>query len=166
MTVPRLKEGEPYKIIYDRSRFPILQRRPDGKWGCRGCGGEIPKGRTAWCSKNCSDRYNPASVIYAVKRRDNGICAVCLVDIGQQLKDWNRAKFEACNGERYDYALNFEWEKKRPPIAEYDHIIPFSEGGLTVLENMRTLCSVCHKARTAKWHKERAIARRYEGELL
>lgn len=38
---------------------------------------------------------------------------------------------------------------------EMDHIIPFSEGGLTVLENVRTLCILCHKKRTKKWHKDR-----------
>lgn len=38
---------------------------------------------------------------------------------------------------------------------EMDHIIPFSEGGVTVLENVRTLCVVCHKKRTKQWHKDR-----------
>lgn len=34
---------------------------------------------------------------------------------------------------------------------EADHIIPFSEGGITHISNMRTLCSKCHKIRTAFW---------------
>jgi 5-methylcytosine-specific restriction endonuclease McrA len=38
---------------------------------------------------------------------------------------------------------------------EADHIIPHSEGGEYVLENMRTLCIPCHKARTKAWHKSR-----------
>ena len=38
---------------------------------------------------------------------------------------------------------------------EMDHIAPFSEGGLTILENVRTLCVVCHKKRTKKWHADR-----------
>jgi 5-methylcytosine-specific restriction endonuclease McrA len=41
------------------------------------------------------------------------------------------------------------WRRAKPKKPEYDHIVPFSEGGLTVLENMRTLCRPCHKARTA-----------------
>lgn len=45
----------------------------------------------------------------------------------------------------------------RKPKEEYDHIIPFSEGGLTILENMRTLCSPCHKTRTRLWHAERKL---------
>jgi 5-methylcytosine-specific restriction endonuclease McrA len=46
------------------------------------------------------------------------------------------------------------------PRPEFDHIVPFCEGGLTVLENMRTLCHDCHTKRTADWHKERAEKRR------
>lgn len=38
---------------------------------------------------------------------------------------------------------------------EMDHITPYSEGGLTVLENVRTLCVLCHKKRTKRWHKDR-----------
>ena len=39
---------------------------------------------------------------------------------------------------------------------EMDHIIPFSEGGITILENVRTLCVLCHKKRTKKWRKEKS----------
>ena len=35
---------------------------------------------------------------------------------------------------------------------EYDHIKPFSEGGLTILSNMRTLCKRCHKKVTRHWN--------------
>jgi len=38
---------------------------------------------------------------------------------------------------------------------EMDHVVPFSEGGITVLENVRTLCVPCHKKRTKHWHKAR-----------
>jgi 5-methylcytosine-specific restriction endonuclease McrA len=53
------------------------------------------------------------------------------------------------------------WRKARPRI-EYDHIIPFSEGGLTLVENMRVLCRKCHKSRTALWRAEKAARRRLE----
>ncbi len=52
-----------------------------------------------------------------------------------------------------------KWVNSRPKV-NYDHVIPFSEGGLTVLENMRTLCEPCHKSRTKDWHKERSIKRK------
>jgi hypothetical protein len=40
---------------------------------------------------------------------------------------------------------------------QMDHIMPFSEGGLTVIENVQTLCVLCHKKKTKLWHKERTI---------
>ena len=43
---------------------------------------------------------------------------------------------------------------------EMDHIVPYSEGGLTVLENVRTLCVICHRERSGKQAKERAARKR------
>ncbi len=92
------------------------------------------------------------------------------------------------NRERYDRArvIWTKWRKKHnaalrnrcarlktagfPPSPQYpwqsarkwweaDHIVPYSEGGLTVLENMRTLCVPCHKQRTKKWHRDRVEAK-------
>ena len=57
-----------FQIKYNRSRFPERQKRDDGKWGCRGCGSEIPKGRTAWCSEECVKKFHPFYVIDAVKK--------------------------------------------------------------------------------------------------
>lgn len=39
-----------------------------------------------------------------------------------------------------------------------DHIIPHSEGGEFVLENLRTLCVPCHKERTKQWHRAKRLA--------
>lgn len=133
--------GVSYTIRYNRSRFPERQRREDGSWGCRGCGSPIPKGRQAWCSDLCVQKFHPLYVIDAVKKRDKGICNACGFDTS-------------------------EWWKIDHRRAEYDHIIPFSEGGLTVLENMRTLCAPCHRERTKAWHGERAAARRPQRSLL
>lgn len=49
---------------------------------------------------------------------------------------------------------------------EYDHIIPFSEGGLTVLENMRTLCHPCHVERTKQWRLGRASKSKREAKQV
>jgi hypothetical protein len=53
--------------------------------------------------------------------------------------------------------MAFGWPKKywRRDWWEMDHVIPFSEGGITILENVRTLCYLCHKKRTKQWHSER-----------
>lgn len=49
---------------------------------------------------------------------------------------------------------------------EADHIVPHSEGGNYALENMRTLCVPCHKARTKAWHQERKQRKQYNQPAL
>lgn len=154
-----------FKIIYDRARFPKRQRREDGTYGCRGCGSDIPKGRESWCSTKCFNTFEPSRVINAVKLRDKGICQACQIDIFAAEKKWEH---EYWNYQRSGNVCVYEWRKSnpRPPKANYDHIIPFSEGGMTILENMRTLCEPCHKERTKKWHGERKKKRSPQSELL
>ncbi len=142
--------SEPYKITYNKFRFPVQPKREDGTLGCRGCGGVIPNGRQTWCSKRCVRLYDPKSVIIAVKNRDKGICAAC----GAQTRGMDAPTFYrlATRDDPYNY---------RFPKAEFDHVVSFADGGLTVLENMRTLCKTpCHRERTKQWHGEREQQRR------
>ena len=139
--------GVTFVLRYNRSRFPERQSREDGRWGCRGCGSEIPKGRQSWCSEGCVKRFHPFYVIDAVKKRDKGICQICGFDTNTEEKDprgWTI----------------------HPRRAEYDHVLSMADGGLTVVENMRTLCAPCHRERTKVWHGERAAARRPQRTLL
>lgn len=147
-----------YKIIYDSSRFPKKQRRADGTYGCRGCGSDIPKGRESWCSKQCYNTYEPSRVIDAVKLRDKGICQACGFDLKAALSTWDNRYWQMSRESRIDHAVWSEWKaaNPKPPKPNYDHIIPFCEGGMTILENMRMLCESCHKQRTKEWHKTRA----------
>lgn len=149
--------SDPYKIKYNRNRHPECQKRADGTRGCCGCGGDIPKGRLTWCSRACYARFSPPMVIMAVKARDKEVCAMCGVDC------------RAARLERNYLSGTLPWSERQklPPIpdAEYDHIIPFSEGGPTTLENMRTLCHFCHRQVTADWHKERAKNKKAVAEI-
>jgi HNH endonuclease len=131
-----------------RRRFPIRQKRADGTYGCRGCGNDIPKGRKTWCSTECNKRFNPNWVRISVRNRDKDVCAICGFDCRSALNTWESEKYKP----GWNYS---EWLKRKPDVAEYDHIIPFSEGGLTVVENMRTLCKTCHNKRTSKWRKRK-----------
>lgn len=141
-----------FQIKYSRGRHPVQQRREDGTWGCRGCGGEIPKGRQTWCSKACLKTWHPTFVLIEVRKRDHDVCSMCSFDM-------RKAK------EEYYAILRRRWDGEDLPAPEkphkpnYDHIKPFSEGGLTVLENIRTLCEPCHKKRTKEWHGERKAQR-------
>lgn len=161
-----------FVIIYE-NRFPIQQRRADGSWGCRGCGGVIPKGRQTWCSTECVTTYHPAHVIFAAKQRDKEICSACGYDARTAQAAWWRERAEIDKLFRGTWTANWkpedpppdnseyhrrfwEWQgKEKPRKIEYDHVIPFSEGGLTILKNIRSLCSECHKERTKCWHSER-----------
>lgn len=142
---------KPYQITYNRSRFPECKKREDGTFGCRGCGGDIPKGRLTWCSKKCCDTFHPAFVISNVRKRDNEICALCNRDMKVQKRDWMKLKPDY---RQSGWAVHQQWLRECPNV-NYDHIVPFSEGGMTVLENIRTLCEPCHKKRTKDWHRDR-----------
>lgn len=149
--------SEPFRIRYNKARFPIQQKRADGTLGCRGCGELIPKGRQTWCSKACVDLFDPQRVLFHVKQRDKGICVKCGFDTKGAYQRW----YADCRAK--DIPRNCHLAKQLPSFpraAQIDHIIPFSEGGLTVLENMRTLCEPCHKQRTKDWHRDRAQARK------
>lgn len=126
-----------------KHRYPVARKDADGKPLCRGCGNPVPKGRQSWCGDACYGKFCPAMVISKVKERDKGICQIC-----QQPTRHHHPK-----GQSY-----IEWLEYRKSVsrAEYDHIIPMAEGGLTVLENIRTLFRGCHKKRTAEWRKSRA----------
>lgn len=142
-----------FVLRYDKSRFPIRPKREDGTYGCRGCGADIPPNRKAWCSQKCLKTFHPGEVRRAVKERDKGICAACGRDCIGERKAWRQAR----NNPQWTFA---EWRLAEPPRAEYDHIVPFSEGGLTVIENIRTLCAPCHVKRTAEWRRSKIIPAR------
>ena len=95
-------------------------------------------------------------VIAAVKERDKEVCCMCGYDFKAAHRDYISRCYENNHHPKSGYAME---KMKFPKKIEYDHIVPFSEGGLTVLENMRSLCSDCHKQRTKKWHKERKTSK-------
>ncbi|OQA09469.1 MAG: HNH endonuclease [bacterium ADurb.Bin374] len=131
-----------HKPVYSKHRFP----KQIALGTCRGCHSVItaPRRKT-WCSDACKKLYDPYWVKKAVVARDKHICQMCGTDIRAAYLAWRRAKPAGTY-------LQEEWRKARPR-EEYDHIVPFSEGGTTVVGNMRTLCSACHKKRTAEWRK-------------
>jgi len=104
----------------------------------------------------CCEKWHPAFVLSNVRKRDKGICQICGVDLKRAEAEWWKKKPNDEKG--YVWQEHEQWMRQKP-IANYDHIIPFSEGGMTVLENMRTLCEKCHKNRTKEWHREKAQQR-------
>ncbi len=143
------------------SRYPEL-KKVDGKYVCRGCGGEVPKGRQTWCSGECYRTRCPRMVIFAVRERDKGICQICGVETLKrpptfQRQEWNPVTKIVIPEESWeDFEKKLRDYRKRLR-AEYDHIIPFSEGGKTILENIQTLCRACHIKVTSKWRREKSL---------
>lgn len=137
----------------------IGERTEPEKGFCRWCGGPVVKPRRTFCSGSAAEfvrrlergkprrilaivdgtgtgcahefliRSRPGYARKCVEVRDQGVCAIC------------GAK-----------AHSFGWHM--------DHILPVVEGGgLAGLENLRTLCTACHKTETAKLAGRRARAR-------
>lgn len=146
----RLLFHVPFQIKYDKSRFPMRQKREDGTWGCRGCGEAIPKNRKAWHSRECADTFEPSRVLYFARLRDKEICAHCGIDCAKAYRDWKNLQPYGYKPEGMTYG---EWLNARPPEIEYDHIKELSEGGLTILANIQSLCHDCHVKKTTAWRR-------------
>jgi len=102
-------------------------------------------------------------VIMAVRDRDKEVCCFCGYDFKAAHAKYIQSCYESRVNPKSSYAkISVGFPKK----IEYDHILPFSEGGLTVVENIRSLCSHCHKERTRKWHKERKAIKAEQHFLL
>lgn len=118
-------------------------RSENGQPLCLVCDGVIidPRRKT-FCSQACSDnhyiRTRPDFARLKVFERDHGICALCGIDTMA-----NRI------GPKHSRGTGHLWQA--------DHIIPVVEGGgECTLDNLRTLCTSCHKSETAALAGRRA----------
>jgi 5-methylcytosine-specific restriction endonuclease McrA len=52
------------------------------------------------------------------------------------------------NGRNYDAKCNVPWCQNMITVYDHEsgHVIPHSKGGLTILENLRPICSRCNKS--------------------
>lgn len=133
---------------HGRNRFPKKQ----AKGICRGCRGNITeKRRQTWCSDSCKEKFDPFFVKQAVRKRDK-VCVFC-----------GREAYRNRDIRGWDYKMPYaEWISTRKEMmmfrAEYDHIIPHSEGGLFTVENIRLLCHSCHVKRTTEWRRGKSLS--------
>lgn len=136
-----------------------LEKGPDGRALCRWCNLEVPKRRRTFCSDWCVHewrvRTDPGYLREQVLARDKGVCAMCRVD--------TRAAFAELKRSRGGFRMKLlaRWGLKRlnrRTLWDADHILPVAEGGGECdLENIRTLCLMCHRRVTAELRQRRLM---------
>src|ERR1700722_19231845 len=121
---------------------------------CRWCDLEIlAKRRRTFCSDYCVHQWrlrsDPGDLRDQGFLRDAGVCAECRVDTVKAYRELKRSR-----GEARAVALAM-WGVRsvtaRRSLWDADHILPVAEGGGECdLENLRTLCLMCHREATAE----------------
>lgn len=122
-----------------------------GRALCRWCQLEVPAGRrrtfcSEWCVHEWRLRTDPTYLRERTFARDRGVCAACGKDTEAALLHLKRSRGAA------RLRLLAEWGLKtlnRRSLWDADHIVPVVEGGGECdLDNIRTLCLVCHRRAT------------------
>ena len=140
-----------------------LARGPLGRALCRWCNLEVPSGRRTFCSEWCVHewrlRTDPGYLREQVFQRDRGICSLCGVD--------GRAAYFELKRSRgtHRQRLLERWGLQRltrKTLWDADHIVAVAEGGGECdLDNLRTLCLICHARETAGLRR-RLVTSRYK----
>lgn len=145
---------------------------------CYWCG-RFYDGPGEYCSKDCYHDYHVRTQRGAtamVGRRDRGKCAICGLNTGGlahalargiKIRHALQASGGGLSAEAVTEDLIRRWsqvvryEKSRERLWDIDHIIPVREGGgCCGLENLRTLCVVCHRAHEAGFGESQREAAR------
>lgn len=131
-----------------------LARGPNGLPLCRWCDLEIlAKRRRTFCSDYCVDQWrlrtDPGYLRDRVFARDNGLCADCGADTVRVFAALKRARGSArAEGLRL---YGMQSVTSRRSLWDADHIVPVAEGGGQCdLDNIRTLCLICHREATRR----------------
>ncbi len=136
------------------ARSKTCQRGPNGLPLCRWCDLEIlSKRRRTFCSAFCVHQWrlrsDPGYLRDQVFARDRGRCAVCDADTLAIFAALKRARGLAREEGLRIYSMRSI--KARRSLWEADHITPVAEGGGQCdLDNLRTLCLLCHREETAQ----------------
>jgi len=147
----------------DRS---AIEKGPNGRPLCRWCNLEVPARRFTFCSDFCVHewklRTDPGYLREQVFARDRGVCAICKIDTAAALLDLKRARGV------HRLKLLERWGLRRlsrKTLWDADHILPVVEGGGECdLENLRTLCLVCH--RNVTYNLRRRLTLRYNSSVV
>lgn len=141
-----------------------LNRCDQGRLLCTYCRGPIPPSRICWCSNACLDKAR-LSLDWKVSRksvqaRDCGICVMCGVDTVFARQWWARIHRRARQEDRKVIEATMKQIGWPGTVArdfwDADHVTARADGGDDHPDNLRTLCTCCHRGRT----REQEVARR------
>jgi 5-methylcytosine-specific restriction protein A len=139
-----------------------------GFWLCRvpGCGKRIPKGRSSYCCSACATAfeiaYFPSQTRRHVFKRDRGFCGKCGCDTERLRRIIRTLSWGVRTWVSRELGFNGGM-LHRGDLWQADHIVECVNGGWgTGLDNLRTLCTPCHKEETARLARELAEKRRAE----
>ena len=130
---------------------------------CRWCDLEIiAKRRRTFCSDYCVHQWrlrtDPGYLRDQVFTRDRGICAVCHIDTIAAYNALKRARGPARVAGLRLYGMKSITTRRS--LWDADHIRPVAEGGGQCdLDNLRTLCLLCHREATAQLRTRLSLAR-------
>ncbi|XP_007494156.1 DNA annealing helicase and endonuclease ZRANB3 isoform X2 [Monodelphis domestica] len=127
-----------------------------------------------FCSQKCQEEFwirsNNSYLRAKVFEIEHGVCQLCHLNAQElflSLRDAPKHQRKNLLQATWISKLSIEQlnEMMKNPVEgqfwQVDHIRPvYSGGGQCSLENLQTLCTVCHKERTAKQAKERSLAKR------
>jgi 5-methylcytosine-specific restriction enzyme A len=127
-----------------------VEQGENGRGLCRWCNLEVPSGRFTFCSQFCVHewriRTDPGYLRECTFRRDKGVCAKCSIDTQAAYFELKRSR-----GPKRQKLL-VRWGLKslgRKSLWDADHVTPVAEGGGECdLQNIRTLCLLCHRVET------------------
>jgi hypothetical protein len=131
-----------------------LSTGPNGRPLCRWCELEIlAKRRRTFCSDYCVHQWrlrtDPGYLRDQVFARDRGRCAVCQIDAVAAYAALKRARGAAREAGLRLYGM--KTISSRRSLWDADHVLPVAEGGGQCdLDNIRTLCLLCHREATAR----------------
>ncbi len=141
-------------------RRPTITFSDAPRGTCRWCGEAIvheagekagqPNRRRRW-HEACLAHYkqsDPREARRRVRKRDRGRCAACGVDPS--------ALRRTLRGPGLRKRLVERGFRARGSLWEVDHIVPLVDGGGHELANLQTLCTPCHRTKTAREARARA----------
>jgi 5-methylcytosine-specific restriction enzyme A len=144
----------PRTLAGGRASRHELPQGPNGLPLCRWCDLEIiARRRRTFCSDYCVHQWrlrtDPGYLRDQVFARDRGRCAVCHIDTVAAYAALKRARGAVRAAGLRLYGMKSI--ASRRSLWDADHILPVAEGGGQCdLDNIRTLCLLCHREATAQ----------------